>query len=445
MRIRNGPLDSDVPYFPFPLRHADGNDHFCTSNHLLDKPIHLNRQAAEVLRLADGETPLEKIVAKLEEHYPESGGPDTIRAGIVGLLKLLSHKELIWWREAPMAPIPVSPPHNIFWEITAACNLQCRHCVVGAGKKVSGELTTERCLRLAEELADFGVESISFSGGEPLLHPDFFQIAQRVYELGLSIQVATNGTLVTPEIARRLNELAAAVQVSLDGSKPEIHDYMRPGHHAFDRAIRGIEALVAAGHEVMIGTVLSTINKDDILNIIALAESLGVKHFRLIPFVPKGRGESFAELEVSPAQVKAVTQQLIDLRASVRIDITHLEFEEMLTGKVCTDPLNLSQKLGCGGAVSYGTITPTGELLPCHFFSGVRGDTICTASFSKVWRRSRFLNYFRQLTVADLHGVCRSCVWLPACGGSCRAVNFAKGDLFGTNSQCWIATECEVG
>jgi len=229
--------------------------------------------------------------------------------------------------------------------------------------------------------------------------------------------------------------------VSLDGSKPEIHDYMRPGHKAFEKAIGGIEALVAAGHEVMIGTVLSTINKEDLLNIISLAESLGAVHFRLIPFVPKGRGEKHANMEVSPAEVKDITQTLLDIRGKVRINITNLEFEEILTGKACIEPLNLSQKLGCGGATSYGTITPTGELLPCHFFSGVRADNVVSVPFAEVWKRSRFLNYFRQLTVADLHGGCRKCIWLPSCGGSCRAVNFAKGDLFGTNPQCWITQE----
>jgi len=435
------PSDSDVPYFPFSLLRSDENGDFETMNHLLDRPVSLNRQAAEVLRLADGETPLGSIVSKIASHYETSGGTDVVRPRIVDFLRSLSQRELIWWREMPIVSLPTAPPPSIFWEITAACNLRCRHCVVGAGEKRSRELSTERCLTLAEELAAFGVGNVAFSGGEPLLHPEFFQIAQRVRELGLSIQVATNGTLVTSEVARLLKALDAEVQVSLDGSKPEIHDYMRPGHKAFEKAIGGIEALVAAGHEVMIGTVLSTINKEDLLNIISLAESLGAVHFRLIPFVPKGRGEKHANMEVSPAEVKDITQTLLDIRGKVRINITNLEFEEILTGKACIEPLNLSQKLGCGGATSYGTITPTGELLPCHFFSGVRADNVVSVPFAEVWKRSRFLNYLRQLTVADLHGGCRKCIWLPSCGGSCRAVNFAKGDLFGTNPQCWITQE----
>jgi len=445
MRIRPIPLETDAPYFPFPLQPSDTDDHYFTTNHLLDQPVRLNRQAAEVLRLADGETRLKDITAKITEHYGDGEGADAIQSRIDNLLRFLSRKELIWWRREVMKPMPVSPPPAIFWEITSACNLQCRHCVVEAGEKLAGELSTERCLEVAEEMAVFGVENVAFSGGEPLLHPDFFRIVERVVELGMTVQVATNGTLVTPQIARTLRDLGAEVQVSLDGSRPEIHDYMRPGRHAFTRTIEGIRALVAAGHEIMIGTVLTTININDIPNILALAESLGAAHFRLIPFVPKGRGGNYSEMEVSTTEVKRITQHLLSLRDKVHINITKLEFEQMLIGKASDAQLNTSGRLGCGGALSYGTITPSGAVLPCHFFHGVRADTIVSSPFAEVWKRSRFLNYFRHLTVADLHGHCSNCDWLPACGGSCRAVNFAKGDIFGTNPQCWIARELDGG
>jgi len=125
------------------------------------------------------------------------------------------------------------------------------------------------------------------------------------------------------------------------------------------------------------------------------------------------------------------------------LKIASLEFEDMLDNKPCTYPIDLAQGLGCSGATAYATITPTGQLLPCHFFEGVRADSISSNPFREVWYRSRFLNYFRHLTVADLHGACRDCSWLPSCGGSCRAVNFAKGDLFGSNLACWIAEELE--
>ncbi len=441
MQVKIDNIDDQFPYFPFNIERLDGSNQYLIKNHLIDDSLRLNRQAVEVLRLLNGEISLSEIMLQLAKGYPESGGLENIRAKIIPLLLLLTDKELIWWRDIPLKLVPVGPPPSIFWEITAACNLQCRHCVVSAGPKLAGELKTKRCLELAEEMTDFGLESVAFSGGEPFLHPDFAKIAERVRELGLTVQVATNGTLITSKEANWLKEIQAGVQVSLDGSNSKTHDYMRPGHNAFDRTIAGIKALVETGQDVTVGTVLSSINIDDINNIISLAQELGVAHFRLIPFVPKGRGEHYTHLEVPPKKVEKVTKHLYKLRNEVAISIADLEFEEMIGGNVCPEHLDLSQPLGCSGAVSYGTITPVGELLPCHFFEGVRADSIVNTSFGEVWRRSRFLNYFRHLNIGDLKGVCNNCSWLPKCGGSCRAVNFAKGDLFGPNLSCWIAEE----
>lgn len=441
MQMRTKPLDTDVPYFPFRIWASEDNTHYFTANHLVDRPIRLNRQAAEVLRMADGETPFADIVSKLVDRYPDAGGREVVFSQVAGLLCNLATSELIWWREGPLELIPVGPPPAVFWEITAACNLGCLHCVVGAGTKLDDELSTERCLELAQELAEAGVQSVAFSGGEPLIHPDFRLLAERVRELGLMVQVSTNGTLVTPEIAHWLRRLDAEIQVSLDGSTPEIHDHMRPGRGAFEKTIAGIKVLVAAGHDITIGTVVSTINLGDIPSIVTLAENLGAARFRLIPFVPKGRGHDHMDIEISPFEMKQVTQYLHDLRGKTKIGIASLEFEDMLGDKVCEDPLNLKRGLGCSGAVAYATITPTGEVLPCHFFEGIRADSVASGTFSEVWHLSRFLNYFRHLSVSDLHGACRDCSWLMCCGGSCRAVNFAKGDLLGGNHHCWIAQE----
>jgi len=441
MKMRPDPLDSDVPYYPFPLRLCDDGIHYLANNHLISEPVRLNKQAAEVLRLANGENTLAALVSYLVERYPDGGGTQAVRVGVIDTLRTLSANELVWWRDVPVEPVPVEPPPSVFWEITAACNLRCRHCVVGAGTKLDGELTTERCLELASELASCGVGDVAFSGGEPLLRPDFRLIAERVSEHGMTFQVATNGTLVTPEIARWLKQMKSGVQVSLDGSNPEIHDWLRPGHEAFNRTVSGIRNLVEAGHPVMVGTVLSTRNIDDIPATLALCEDLGVSAFRLIPFVPKGRGGVFSDLEVAPSGVKRITQYLRSQRERTKLEITSLEFEDMLDGTACADPADESRGLGCSGAVAYATITPNGELLPCHFFEGVRADSVANAPFWDVWCRSRFLNYFRHLGVRDLHGACSECSWLPRCGGSCRAINYSKGDLFGPNRACWIALE----
>ncbi len=439
MRVNPDTIDNRFPFFPFKVKNSKTANQFLIKNHLMDEALSINGQAAEVLRLANGENTLKNIVQHLVDCYPDTNSYEDIRRKAISLYLRLTEKELIWWRDASLKPARVQPPPGIFWEITAACNLRCRHCVVSAGSKMAEELSTRRCLTLAEEMAHFGVKNIAFSGGEPFIHPDFQKIVEHVKALGLEVQVATNGTLIKDRQASWLNDIQAGVQVSLDGSTSEIHDHLRPGNMAFDSTIAGIKALVKTGLKITVGTVLSSVNKDDIGNIIRLAEKMGVANFRLIPFVPKGRGEHFAHLEVPPKEVKELTFKLKQLRKNTIINITDLEFEDMTGGNGCIDYSAENQSLGCSGAVDYGTITPSGELLPCHFFHGVRADRLVDKPFDVVWCRSRFLNYFRQLRVGDLHGACRRCESIQECRGGCRAVNFAKGDLFGPNLSCWIA------
>lgn len=441
MQMRDNPESTDVAFFPFRLWESGNDGNYLTINHHMVQPIKLDTQAAEVLRLADGATSFIEIIERLIERYPDAGGAGVIGPRVTELLRMLTAKGLIWWREVPVQPVPVHVPSSIFWEVTSACNLQCLHCVVDAGRKIKGELSTERCFTLAEELAASGVQDVAFSGGEPLLHPDFFEIAEKVRKLGMNIQLATNGTLVTPQVARALMDLDANVQVSLDGSTPEIHDVLRPGQNAFMRSIEGIKALVAAGHQITIGTVLSTVNINDIPAIVELAEQLGAATFRLIPFIPKGRGEFHRDMEVPPSQVKEVVRFLHNMRGRRRINFAPLEFEEMLDGGVCPDYPSPDMSLKCGGAVVYATITPNGEVLPCHFFEGVRADNVQSHAFSDIWYRSRFLNYFRHLTVSDLYGNCSTCTWLYRCTGSCRAGSHAKGDIFAGNKACWVSPE----
>jgi len=441
MLMRCEPLGTDVPYFPYPLESSEDGLGYTICNHLMSSHIQLDTQAAEVLRLADGEKSLSDIIVHLDKVYPDAGGSEVIGTKVIDLLRKLSSSELIWWRDIPLSSVPVPPPLSIFWEITSECNLRCLHCVVSAGEKASTELSTERCLSLAEELASLSVQNIAFSGGEPLIHPDFLIIAEKIQKLGMSIQVATNGTLVTPSFARKLLDLNAQVQVSLDGSKPEIHDRFRPGQNAFRRTITGIRNLIETGHQVTIASVLSTNNIHDIPAQIKLAEDIGATSFRLIPFVPKGRGEAHRDMEVSTEESKEVTLYLRDIREKTRLNIASLEFEEMLDNNIHSPQLDPNMPLKCGGAVSYATITPIGEVLPCHFFEGVRADNVQSTDFHEVWCCSRFLNYFRHLRVSDLHGKCGSCNWLSTCAGSCRAVNYAKGDLFGGNHACWMNQE----
>ena len=431
-------VPAEFPYFPYRVVRCGGSQLYEVVGPQIERGLRLNRQAAATLWLADGEHSLDMIAAQLDESYPESGGVSAVRYQLVTLFEGLTRRGLLWWSKRALRLVPVGSPDTIFWELTAACNLRCRHCVVAGGRREPRELSTARCLELAREMAELGVRRVAFSGGEPLLHPDFRRIAEQARACGLGLRLSTNGTPVTAKLAHWLRERFEDVQVSLDGSTAAIHEALRAQRGSFAAAVRGIRALVAAGLPVTIGCLLSTLNEHNLQALVELAAELGAIRLRPIPFVPSGRGAEHAALELPPARFEALTRCLRDIRASASIEITSLEFEELLDTEACSPPSIRGTSLGCAGARSYATITPIGEVLPCHFFAGVRADSVADESLWSVWDRSRFLNYFRHLSIADLHGACHHCVYLPNCRGGCRASAHAAGELLGDHPGCWV-------
>ncbi len=425
------------PYFPFRLDSGGGKDQKVLSPYDGDN-IKVNSSAAALLRLCDGSRSIDEIVALLCAKF-NSSESDT-RGLAEGFIDKFAERGIVWVKNEKMRWFDAPAPESVFWEITSECNLKCLHCVVSADKKDGDELSTSDALSLISQWQAMGVRDITFSGGEPLMRADFFRLARATKKHGMTIGLATNGLCVTPAIAAELRKLEAGIQVSLDGSTAEIYGGFRGNKQAFSQALNGIDHLVAAGNEVTVGMVISKNNLEDISSMLDLLEAHGVKYFRLIPFIPFGRGEANSELELSPSQVKEVSAYLIEERKSRSVEIMQLEFEPTFSaapaGKV-----DASTPVECGGALHYCTVTPKGEVLPCHYFEGVVAENVKDKSFSQIWKGSRFLNYFRSIKIGDIKGYCGECEWLPVCRSGCKAANFSRRKLFDSNVHCWVVTE----
>jgi MoaA/NifB/PqqE/SkfB family radical SAM enzyme len=175
----------------------------------------------------------------------------------------------------------LAAPLYVAWQITNECNLACLHCIEesGPGKRFADELSREEALRVVDELMDNGVPYLSFSGGEPMLHPDFFEMVARVTSRGAQLKIETNGHYLTPENSARLKELGVkAVQVSLDGASAATFGRMRV-RGEFDRTVDGIRNLVAAGVPVEINFSPASFNIHEASRIVDLAFELGAASF----------------------------------------------------------------------------------------------------------------------------------------------------------------------
>jgi radical SAM protein with 4Fe4S-binding SPASM domain len=290
---------------------------------------------------------------------------------------------------------------------------------------------------VADELAAFGVQQLILSGGEPLMRPDLIEIAEHAARQGLSLQIATNGTLISRQIANRLAAIGADAQVSLDGATPEVHDAFRQVPGSWARTVQGIRHLVTAGVPVMVAAVVTKMNAGQIPALYDLAAERGAHSFRILPFVPFGRGQAVRELELSPQEMRNVTDDLLQRRDQGGLPVVSMEFECTFSSPP-QERAAPQTRIGCDGAVAYCTITSNGEVLPCNYFAGAEAYNVKEHRFAWIWENSRFLNYFRSLTVSDIRGACQDCAWLPTCRGSCIAANFAHGDVFQANCHCWL-------
>ena len=198
-------------------------------------------------------------------------------------------------RDLVLNQSPIPSLRYLLLNITERCNLQCRHCF--AGEPGEGSMPVEDVISVAEEFEAMQGLRLMVSGGEPLLHPDFWEINDRLAEMDLRVILLTNGTLIDAAAARRLR--AQEVQVSLDGLGGS-HDLIR-GPGSFQRSAGAVRLLRQAGLDVSVATMIHSGNLDDFSGLASLVRQLGVREWSIdLPSVAGRMGDN-RELLVEPA------------------------------------------------------------------------------------------------------------------------------------------------
>ncbi len=172
-------------------------------------------------------------------------------------------------------------PLYVAWQITNDCNLACLHCIEesGPGKAYKDELTTAEAYAVIDQLVKAEVPYVSFSGGEPMIRPDFFGMVERITKGGVGLKIETNGHYLTAENCARFKELGVkAVQVSLDGATPASFNKMRVLGR-YEEALKGIGNLRAAGVPIEINFVPAKFNIKEIGAAVDLAHEIGAYSF----------------------------------------------------------------------------------------------------------------------------------------------------------------------
>src|ERR1051326_1574637 len=178
----------------------------------------------------------------------------------------------------------------IFWEVTKGCNLRCVHCRASATELSSPkDLSTHTALGIIDQIAEAANPILVLSGGEPLFRSDIFQLARFATDKGLRVALATNGTMVTRELARRVMDSGVRrVSISLDGADAMTHDSFRGIPGAFDAAVYGLKNLKELGMSVQINMTIARHNARQLPQVLDLAKSLRADPLHPFLLVPVG-------------------------------------------------------------------------------------------------------------------------------------------------------------
>src|SRR5271169_4723431 len=195
-------------------------------------------------------------------------------------------------------------PRLIFWELTKGCNLRCIHCRASATELSSpSDLSTETAKAIIDQIAEVSSPILVLSGGEPLFRKDIFELAGYGTDKGLRVALATNGTLVTKQVAQKIVDSGVRrVAISLDGADALTHDTFRGIPSAFDAAITGFLNLKDLGMSVQINTTIARHNAHQLPQVLALAKSIGADALHTFLLVPVGCGVDIAAEQMVPPE-----------------------------------------------------------------------------------------------------------------------------------------------
>jgi Fe-coproporphyrin III synthase len=349
----------------------------------------------------------------------------------------------------------------VFWNLTDRCNLSCAHCYnrSGPGRTTEGELTTAEALGLIDDFAKIGIPLILFTGGEPLIREDIWELAQHAEKKGIKMALSTNGTLITTEIARRIKKSGIEYAgISLDGAKAETHDRFRNSPGAFERTMAAFASCRKAGLRCGVRVTLTKENCGELEALIDLAITIGASRFCLYWLVPAGRGiESY---ERSQLGTKEVTEALTLLyRKAKETDPETMEFLTVDAPQDCihliasmeqdrspdlAEARELLQSLngGCSAGTRVANIDSHGNVYPCQF---ARAENFLIGNirdqpFSSTWgdTTNPVLALFREKQ-ARFGGRCENCRYRDLCGGGCRVrAHAVNGNFWEEDPFCFV-------
>ncbi len=321
----------------------------------------------------------------------------------------------------------------VSWMTTNECNLRCAHCYQDADDKRSRELTTDEGMRLIDEIAAAGFKIMIFSGGEPLLRPDIFELVEHAAAKGLRPVFGTNGTLLTDEVAMRLAEAGAcAMGISVDSLDAAKHDRFRGLERAHELTMAGIESCKRAGLPFQVHTTVVDWNRDEICDITDFAQAAGAIAHYVFFLIPVGRGKMIQETALQVRQNEELLRAIMRKQSQVSIDVKPTCAPQFTR---IAEQLGIPTRFarGCLAGLTYCVVGAEGIVRPCAYMEQEAGD-VRQMPFDEIWRTSPV---FERLRTRAYGGSCGTCDYAQGCGGCrARAAYYHEGDYTAQDDYC---------
>jgi radical SAM protein with 4Fe4S-binding SPASM domain len=351
----------------------------------------------------------------------------------------------------------------VVWNITRTCNLRCVHCYNDSGSsKADDELSTKEAKIVIDDLCNFGVPSILFSGGEPLIRPDLFELIQYAADKGLRTVISTNGTLITAEAAQKIKKNGVSyVGISLDGIG-DVNDKFRGVEGAFERAVIGIKNCQISNVRVGLRLTLTKKNVHDLERIFDFFESENIERACFYHFVPSGRGGNISDEDLTHLQTRNALDLIMNktkqyksagrmtdiLTVDNHVDGVYRKLKEENSSRA-DDVLNLLKWNGGGlysSGVGIGCIDFHGKIHPDQFWGHYELGDVRKRSFRDIWTdTSDSLLAGLKNRRSYIKGRCKLCKYFNLCGGSLRVrADLHFNDPWAPDPACYL-TDDEIG
>lgn len=352
----------------------------------------------------------------------------------------------------------------VVWNSTRTCNLRCRHCYMDSdARQYEDELTTAEAKQFIDDLAEFKVPVLLFSGGEPLIRPDFFELAAYADERGIRPTLSTNGTLITPETARRIKAIGVGyVGVSLDGLR-DVNDRFRGQEGAFQAAMEGIQNCVAAGQRVGLRFTINRHNLQELNHIFDFIEAEKIDRVCFYHLVYSGRGNHMMGEDLTAEESRQAMDIIIQrtrdfeergLEKEILTVDNHCDGVYMYLKALQENNVELSEQIkklislngGNRSGIAFAEVDPKGFVHPDQFTQHHTFGNVRERKFGEIWTdvTNPILAGLKDRKPL-LKGRCAACRYLNNCNGNFRArAEAVTGDFWASDPACYLTDE-EIG